>query len=429
MAARLAGKGGPESVGTLTVDADGYRSFKAAWKVETAVTDGPLTALSCPGLPTVGSTWAYRAESDPWSWCRPEATVTPVEEPGPTRFYRVERLFSNKPYDRKRCADTQIDDPLLEPMKVSGSSVRYTEESQFDRFGRPITMSSFEPIKGSAIEFDKTRAQIKIEQNVPALQLALCESMRDRVSDRPMWGLPRRCVKLSDFSWDQLFYGRCYRYYRRSFTLDTNVDTFDRDVQDVSAKVLSGHWNVATGAWVLDNVGGEPPNRFNPTHFIQAKDFQGENCLLRLNGRGVPADAVVTNTDRYLSWNTEFVFNQGNPLSDPDHWTPVVGPVDSTIPDWDRAVPYVRGNVVRKAGGLHLAINNSQGVEPGTLGVAEFWASLAVTTLTDGSIYSAASDYPVGTYVTSGVSTVPGTIHVERYQEANLFLLGLPLTL
>lgn len=428
MAQLVKSGGGPRSIGTLSVDADGYRTFEATWPVELAPGEGIYAALLCPELPAIGDTWSWGTDADPWSWRRPEAKVTPCEGDGPSRFADVALTWSNKPYERKKCAEQQIEDPLLEPQKISGSSVRYTQEADRDRFGRPIVNSSWEPLRGEQVTFDRNRGQVKIQQNVPVLQAALCYGMVDHVNDRPLWGMPRRCVKLSEFTWERLFYGRCYVYYRRNFTFDVDGATFDRDLHDVGSRVLNGHWHPTTKAWVLDNVNGAPPNRFDPTHFIACKDFKEELVdKVPLNGRGLPAQVVVTDSDRYLSAPTG-IFNSGNPLSNGSYWVPLTGSLTPSV--WDADTHYERGRLVTVtgvAGTVYVSLEANRDKQPNFVVGLEFWR-IITGAITDAGIYSAATDYPSGNYVTSGAGTAPGTIHVEKYPEANFFLLAIPIT-
>ena len=222
-------------------DSDGYTTYKVKWLVRGETTDGPAAALLTPGLPVYGTPWAIDNDVDLWAWCRWDATMTPYyggQEGEPGKYFLIEQTFSSKPPDDKKCKDNQPTDPLLEPQKISGSFVKYTEEATYDRFGDPIENSSFEQIRGPQNEWDKNRPQVRIEQNVPSLQIALLAQMQDTLNDATLWGLPKRCIKLSDVSWERKFYGSCYVYYTRNLTFDIRYETFDRDLLDEGTKVL-----------------------------------------------------------------------------------------------------------------------------------------------------------------------------------------------
>ena len=284
----------------LKRDSEGYREYTIRFLVECDdPLDGPFKALNTPGLPLPGTPWLIDNDVDYWAWCRPDAEVNPVVEDEPNRFFTIDMVFSNKPPDRnnQRCQEQSIEDPLLEPQKVSGSFVKYTEEATRDRFGFPIVNSAWEQMRGAQVEFDQNRPNVKIVQNVATLGLALFASMVDTVNASPLWGLPARTIKLSNISWERKYYGQCYVYYERTLEFDIRYETFDRYLLDEGTKVLNGYWDGDTGEWVLAPVGTEPPdpdipnpNRFNPTHFIRFKDRNGENAKVILNGRGEPYD-------------------------------------------------------------------------------------------------------------------------------------------
>lgn len=306
---------------SMTRDDAGYRTYKISLRVEGAVTDGPANVLRTPGLPLPGTPWIVDDDFDPWSWCRPDATVTPEKSDEPNRFWTVEHTFSNKPpaQDKQRCHDQQIEDPLLEPQKISGTFAKYQEEAAFARTikyysgtalirtesSARILTSSHEQVRGAQVEFDKNRPQVKIEQNVATLGLATFAAMIDTVNAAPLWGLPARCIKLTNASWERKFHGLCYLYYTRVFEFDINYNTFDRDLVDEGTKVLNGHWAGSdtpgtaddSAGWILDKIDGLPPDPSNPAHFIRAKDRNGENMRVILNGEGIPMGGITGTAD------------------------------------------------------------------------------------------------------------------------------------
>lgn len=297
MAAELIG--GPIKM-TGSVDAEGHREYKVIHRVMVDETEGPAVAMECEGLPEEGTEWSFQDDEDLWAWCLPSMTCTPYlgQDSGPNKVYLVEQTFSSKSPEegKQRCNDTKIEDPLLEPYKISGHFTKDHEEVMFDRFGRPIMTSSFELVRGKNVEFDTNRPVIKIEMNVPILALDIYSALVDCVNDSPLWLLPKRCWKLSNVSFDRKFYGRCSVYYTIGLEFEGNRRTWDRDILDEGTKVLKGHWDRATGKYVLDRVGGEIPNPWNPQHFVRYTDPQGNPGRVVLNGRGLPAGARVRNT-------------------------------------------------------------------------------------------------------------------------------------
>lgn len=287
-------RGGPVTK-RLDRDEEGHREYAIIHLVETDDTsDGPEVVMNCGGLPTIGSYWNFGNDSDPWAFCWPNMKVTihKEREGDPAKWWRVEQKFSTRPL--KRCQDESIEDPLLEPQKISGTWTKYTELAKYDKDGDLIRYSDLEPITTPENEWDVGRPAVRIEQNVASLGLATFAGMIDHVNDSALWGLAARCVKLSNVSWERLLYGVCSYYYKRIFDFDVNINTFDRTVADEGTKVLNGHWEDRAssdkfGKWVLDNIGGAAPDADNPSHFIRYKDWRGENSRVLLDGHGLPA--------------------------------------------------------------------------------------------------------------------------------------------
>jgi hypothetical protein len=271
-----------------TRDSESHRTYKIRWKILADIGDGPATVLQTPDLPEQGATWNFGNDVDVWAFCLWDAHVVQIVDGEPGTWWTVEQTFTTKPPDNKTCRDQQITNPLLEPPKISGSFVKYTEEATKNVDGSPITTSSHEQIRGPQVEFDNSRPQVKIEMNVANLEYDLLFSMRDTVNDAPLWGQDPRCIKLSDISWERKFQGQCQVYYTRSLTFDINPDSFDRAVLDEGNKVLNGHWDTTTGQWILNNVAGKPPDESNPSHFVRFRDLNGEFTTVILDGHGKP---------------------------------------------------------------------------------------------------------------------------------------------
>lgn len=284
---------------SMTRSEKGHRVYKVRYRVRCAATDGPAVALNTVGLPRPGDRWNVDGDLDLWAYCLWTATVNPVIENEPNKQFEIEFTFTTEPPDNKTCKDNQVTDPLLEPMKVSGSFNRVTEEATHDRFGKLITNSAHQSLKGPKTEFDRSRAVVKVEQNVAQLGLTTFVPMIDTVNDRPLWGMSRRCVKLGHVSWERRYQGACQVYYTRTLEFDLRADGFDRDLIDEGTMVLNGHWgDPALGDpsnnWVLDEVDGQVsttapnPDPANPGHFITMRDREGNPRSTVLDGFGSP---------------------------------------------------------------------------------------------------------------------------------------------
>lgn len=414
-------------------DEEGYRTYRVSFLVDADVTDGPANVMQCPGLPIPGSGWNILSDVDVFVWFRPGMKVSPHEgkDGDPATIWRVEMTASNKPIDPKKqssanqCQSSQIEDPLLEPPKVSGSYDKYTEEALYDRNGRPILTSSHELIRGENNVWDANRACWKIEQNVATYFQAsiLPEALNDTVNDATIWGRPPRTVKMVAGPWERLLYGTCYFYYKRTLEFSYRKDGWDRDLLDEGTKVLHGHWSATTGEWVLDDVddAGTPPDPDNPQHFDHYKDRNGENSRVILNGGGLPAGAV-TGLDSYISIVDG---HSGQAISNTSFWLPISTPVFAVI--WTAGESYVTGDIVSHGGVYYVAISSSAGVlSPDQDSGA--WTELP-NGITDRGDYGAGETYIKGDYVRDTAATTAGSIHVEKYQASNFLILGVPLVL
>lgn len=313
---------------SLDRDDEGFRQYRVTQLVQTTTPlrnpagagwtgDGPASILGAAGLAATGETWTFGNDNDPWAFCLPTKRVRlhTGQKQGENQVWAVESVFSTRPLNR--CMTTAADDPLDEPQKVRGNSVRYTIEATKDRNGDAIVSSSHEPFRGPQVEFDGGRDQVIIEQNVADLELGLVTSLRNKLNDDTLWGLAARRVKFSDFSWEELWYGTCTHYYRRIFTFDIRndpEDLFDRTLLDEGTKVLNGRWSEETGIWQvipIPGFGGQPdPDKTNPQHFIRYKDRNGENSRVVLDGNGLPAASLA-------QFGTGTVAGTGTDATDP----------------------------------------------------------------------------------------------------------------
>lgn len=303
----------------MTRDDDGHREYKLRYRVEMDdPTDGPATALATPGLPAYGDRWDFGNEVDLDAWCRHNVTVIPVLENKPNLYFDLEFTYSTKPTNRT-CEDPTNKNPLLEPMKLSGRFVKYTEEADYDRFGEPILNSAHEIMHGPNLEFDANRPSVRIEQNSLELDLDFVSLCMDCLNDQTMWGFPPRCVKLSAFSWEKRYHGSiggggllgtgtgtgtgtgdalCQEYYVRVFDLDINPNTFDRDIADEGTKCIRGKWDTdPASATFRRYIIPDGIDRSNPANFIRFKDFHGENIRGLLDGHGFPVGGLGEGTD------------------------------------------------------------------------------------------------------------------------------------
>lgn len=260
---------------SLQRDKDGHRDYTLRGHVVTTdPEDGPERVYFASGAPAIGAPWTYGNDNDAWAFCWPTAKVTPIVTREPNFHWILENTFSTRPLNR--CQDDSIESPVLEPQRVSGSFVKYVKEARWDRFGRLITSSSHETIRG--LDMDANRPSVIVEQNVSLLELDVFSAMVDTLNDADLWGLTPRKIKLSNVSWERRLYGTCTFYYTRRLEFDIKFDGFDLyDVADAGFKVFDDELYEDTDE-----------NRTDPRKYRVFKDGRGENTPVKvlLDGNG-----------------------------------------------------------------------------------------------------------------------------------------------
>jgi hypothetical protein len=409
---------------SLARDRDGHREYTITHLVKGDLDDGPATVLLTPGLPIPGQFWDIAGETpDPWAFCQQEAAVRRHEaRPGEkVKYWTVEQKFSTRP--TSRCREEQFDDPLLQPPRISGSSVKFEEEQRFDRSGRPFVTSSWEPIRGPAVQFLAGADQVRVEMNVLDLSLALVTSMRYTVNAFPIWGMPPRTVLFSDFAWSPAYYGYCLKYYTVAYVFDIDARTFDRSTYDEGSKVLRGKWKLdePNGLWELTQINGEDPDPNNPNHFIRYRDLDGEMARAMLDGAGKPISPALN----------EVVTTCGQcPGGAPKRWR-VGGALEavtlthSSGCTWSGTVDAATYTLTYSAANFRWELVRSKiGEFPKTwIAQGVLWSCLGPNVMS-GPTYET---YPPNVVLSAG--SQPGVIPLQYYRESDFLLLGLPTVL
>jgi hypothetical protein len=381
------------------VDAEGHHTYNISFRVASDTKeDGPVIILQTVGLPRAGDEWDFDNDFNPWAFCTPEVDVKQDVDGEP--YWTLGYTFTTKPppQSQSRCNDNPVEDPLLEPIKKSGNFVEFTEEATKDRHGERITNSAHEQIRGPQNEWDDSRQAVEIEQNVADLQLPLLTTMNNGLNKYELWGHAPRTIKLKVTGWEEKFFGRCYTYFTRKFRFELKEDGWDRHLLDEGTKVLNGHWDEDTGAWVLDQINGANPDPDNPQHFIRFKDRNGENAKVILDGHGIPVGANETGTVQYAYVDPDSVPGAINPviIESPDH-----GLNDGTIIS-------ITGALDR--GGDASEINGDWEIA-----------------LIDADTFRINGILTVNYRDNSGTWTSrPGSTLVEKYNEFDLLILGIP---
>lgn len=418
-------------------DDEGHRTYKLTWMVEsTNPRDGPVQAMLTPGLPLPGTPFIVDNDVDLWAWCRATMSIEPVLINEPNKHFNITQTFSTRPPDTDAYDPSTnpggagVEDPLAQPPKISGGFTKAKVEATHNFNGVPILTSSHEQIRGPQVEFDASTPTVKIEQNVAVLNLPLLSLFVDTVNALPLWGLPPRTVKLSSISWERKFTGISV-YFVRTLEFDINYRTFDRVLLDEGRKCLNGHFDNATGNWILDKVAGVDPVASNPAHFSQFKDRKGENCRVVLNGAGLPSsvliglpqtaasyvvgDSVTYSGGTYIAVVNNINVNPATSSALPTvadrKWFLQVG----SLGDFQDSIDYVVGNIVTQDGEIYVANSDSPAGTP----FGGNWTALPSGINDRGAWQGTVTPTPTGG---------PGYIYVTYYRGTNMAILGIPLS-
>lgn len=279
----------------------GHREYRIVHIVEAEVADGPQVVMEATGLPAIASAWNFDDDYDQYALCHPtmKATIHEEKEGDPNRWWRVEQTFSTQAIEMQQ--PDIVEFPLDAPQKVSGSFTKFNFEVglvygdtgegeglvtalQAAAAGGPrnkwLATSTHEPIRGVMV--DKSRPTVRVEQNVPLLELGLFSPMVDTLNDAPLWGLDKRMIKLSNVTWERKLNDGYTFFYARILDFEVDFDTFDGTQPDWGTKAVKGEW--VYGIWVPDGAA----DKDNPQDFNRFKDHHGENIKTFLDGNGNP---------------------------------------------------------------------------------------------------------------------------------------------
>ncbi len=230
---------GPRNV-SCERDDDGHRTYSIDWLIRlTDPLDGPAHILANWPLAAVGSAYSFGNDSDPWAFCIPNLNIAPfkdTQEGDPIYDYIITQKWTTRP--QWRCQTASIENPLLEPVQLSGDFIHEQVMRSVDRFGNPLLHPNYQAITGPQVEEKSSRPTINITFNSAILPLATYVLLINKVNDATLWGLPPRTIKFTDARWERLMYGTCAYYYRTTYVFEFDLETFDRPIPAFGTKAL-----------------------------------------------------------------------------------------------------------------------------------------------------------------------------------------------
>ena len=215
---------------------DGNETYTLKWKVETTSRlDGPDVAWSAAGLPLCGSSLNVGNTVNPWAFfqCKGDAKLLNVE--ASRKLWDMTTVFSTRPI--KRCQDSKISDPLLEPHRVKGTFAQTMEEALADKDGDPIENTVKQRFTGPQVQIPRSRPVVEVEMNVAWINLAWMAEYADAVNSNVQWGQPIRTIKCTVGPWERVLYGTCSYYFVVRFTFELKYETWDLKLPNLANRV------------------------------------------------------------------------------------------------------------------------------------------------------------------------------------------------
>jgi hypothetical protein len=272
----------PRVVGPLATrfqrDEDGHRTYEIDWHVQTALyehniahilANWPLFGVGHPYQ--LAALWPESIGVDTWAFLTPTLNIAPhpdVAEYSKCRDWVVTQVWTTK--HSWRCNVFPVENPLLEPVHLTGDFVHETREMTVDKDGKPLRFPNFEPITGPLTENRISYPTLSITFNSAGLPITTYTLLMNNVNDAVLWGLPPRCVRFVDAKWERKVYGRCGYYFTITYTFEINQNTFDNEIP-------------AQGSMERVNLSAD---YMNPESFIRAKSKSGENISVPLDING-----------------------------------------------------------------------------------------------------------------------------------------------
>lgn len=225
----------------LSWDKDWHRIYTSVYLTfTTSKADTGLTAVNAPNIPEYGSHFQAGNDEDPWAFAI-AAQARSVESDN-EKFHRkwyVTITHSTQP--RIRCADFQRENPIDEPPIISGSFAQFTRPAEKDRDDKPILNSAEEPFV-PAIEVDDARDTLIIEVNTAEIDLQQRADARNKVNSDPIWGLDKRHVKMAQWQWRVMHFGKCNPFINNVFEFHIGDEPWNHKQLDAGFRDLNPFW-------------------------------------------------------------------------------------------------------------------------------------------------------------------------------------------
>lgn len=207
---------------SLSWDEKFHRSYTSKYQVICSYTASPREAANAPGIPAYGSSYVWYSDVDLWAFCK-SVEVTPgerIKDPaGSSEDMRVFILtvkHSSIPFEGSNDGETSRENPLDDPIVISGSFSPFKRTVQLDEAGDPILNAAKFPYD-PAPQIDDAYDTLRISYNTATINLAQRASFRGCVNSTGIWGLDERQAKITRWDWSILRAGNSLEYVKHTF--------------------------------------------------------------------------------------------------------------------------------------------------------------------------------------------------------------------
>lgn len=302
---------------SASANKEGERKYEVTYLVETGTGDGPLVAvvgLTTALSLTVGTSfYNVDGESDAYALLTHAYKVEKHSAPEEKGAYWKVTLYweTITAEGSDRDPTNPVQNPLNDPVKISGTFSKGTRKVSRDRTNTLIKNTSHDPIY---VDKDEARPTVRIEKNVSTLPLSSITNLINNVNSVLMWGLSARKIKFSSASWTKKYWGTTV-YYTLVYEFEINTDTFDRsDIPDRNNKHIRGTWKGKADNFLF--TADATADVANAEDFQVWVDHRGRYKEGYLNqSTGVPSNTQALIDTIELYSETDLVTNLGLPSS------------------------------------------------------------------------------------------------------------------
>jgi hypothetical protein len=207
----------------LEWDEDFHRTYMSVYEVLGEYNANPREIANASGIPTYGTSYTWNGVNDFWAFCR-SASVKYGERVrgGGSDLARwmVTIRHSSKPAKGSNDTQTERDDPVDDPIIVSGSYSPFRKNTDLDKDGNPIQNTAGFPYD-PAVATDGNYLVIKLSMNTYTISLATWAAFgaveEGVVNNGLFWGLPARSVKLRKWGFAVQYAGETGPYIKHDF--------------------------------------------------------------------------------------------------------------------------------------------------------------------------------------------------------------------